>query len=59
MGLRRMHKHMDTDRTDDTRPHWEYDSTLLRAVLQAIPYPVWLKDPDGVYLACNRTFEGL
>ncbi|KFB73651.1 MAG: Cyclic di-GMP phosphodiesterase Gmr [Candidatus Accumulibacter phosphatis] len=59
MGLRRMHKHMDTDRTDNTRPHWEYNSTLLRTVLQAIPYPVWLKDPDGVYLACNRTFEGL
>ena len=30
---------------------------LQRAVLQAIPDLVWLKDPDGVYLACNPRFE--
>ena len=32
---------------------------LQRAVLQAIPDLVWLKDPDGVYLACNPRFEQL
>ncbi len=30
---------------------------LLRNVLNTIPDLVWLKDVDGVYLACNPTFE--
>ena len=30
---------------------------LLRGVVDAIPDLVWLKDPDGVYLSCNRRFE--
>lgn len=29
----------------------------LRAILQALPALIWLKDPDGVYLACNERFE--
>ena len=29
----------------------------LRMLIQTIPDLVWLKDPDGVYLACNLTFE--
>lgn len=29
----------------------------LRALLDAIPDLIWLKDLDGGYLACNRTFE--
>ena len=28
----------------------------LRALMQAIPDLVWLKDPDGVYLSCNKAF---
>ncbi|MCB8924148.1 MAG: PAS domain S-box protein [Ardenticatenaceae bacterium] len=31
----------------------------LRNLLDAIPDLVWLKDPDGNYLACNPTFERL
>lgn len=31
--------------------------TLLRTVVQTIPDPIWLKDPDGIFLACNPTFE--
>jgi PAS domain S-box-containing protein len=30
---------------------------LQRAILKAIPDLVWLKAPDGTYLACNRRFE--
>ncbi len=34
------------------------DSELrLRALIQAIPDLVWLKDTDGVYLSCNARFE--
>jgi PAS domain S-box-containing protein len=29
----------------------------LRALLDAIPDLIWLKDPGGAYLACNRNFE--
>jgi PAS domain S-box-containing protein len=29
----------------------------FRAVVEAIPDLVWLKDAEGVYLACNRRFE--
>jgi PAS domain S-box-containing protein len=31
----------------------------LRTLLNTIPDLVWLKDPDGVYLACNPRFERL
>jgi len=31
----------------------------LNAVIRAIPDLVWLKDPQGVFLGCNRAFEGL
>ena len=30
--------------------------TQLRTLIDTIPDLVWLKDPDGVYLACNRSF---
>ncbi|MBF0469730.1 MAG: transporter substrate-binding domain-containing protein, partial [Desulfamplus sp.] len=31
----------------------------LRTLLKTIPDLVWLKDPDGVYIACNARFERL
>jgi diguanylate cyclase (GGDEF)-like protein/PAS domain S-box-containing protein len=34
-------------------------NTHLRTLVQTIPDLIWLKDPDGVYLACNRQFERL
>jgi PAS domain S-box-containing protein len=30
---------------------------FLKALVQSLPDLVWLKDPDGVYLACNSRFE--
>ena len=29
----------------------------LQTLLETIPDLVWLKDPNGVYLSCNKTFE--
>jgi len=29
----------------------------LRSLIQTLPDLVWLKDPEGVYLACNPAFE--
>lgn len=31
----------------------------LRALIRTIPDPVWVKNTEGVYLACNRAFEQL
>jgi len=31
--------------------------TRLRTLIETIPDLVWLKDPNGVYLACNPKFE--
>jgi diguanylate cyclase (GGDEF)-like protein/PAS domain S-box-containing protein len=33
--------------------------TQLRTLLHTIPDLVWLKDPEGVFLTCNRQFERL
>ncbi|CAD6879069.1 hypothetical protein [Methylomonas albis] len=30
---------------------------LLRTLLKAMPDKIWLKDPNGVYLLCNPSFE--
>lgn len=35
------------------------ERTQLRTLLHTIPDCVWLKDPDGVFLACNPAFERL
>ncbi|MCQ8182407.1 PAS domain S-box protein [Methylomonas sp. SURF-1] len=32
---------------------------LLRTLLNAMPEKVWLKNPDGVYLLCNPSFDPL
>ncbi len=34
----------------------EVDETFLRTFIDTIPDLVWLKDAQGVYLACNRRF---
>jgi len=31
--------------------------THLRTLVETLPDLVWLKDPEGVYLSCNRKFE--
>jgi two-component system, cell cycle sensor histidine kinase and response regulator CckA len=35
----------------------ESERARLRTLVQTIPDLVWLKDPEGVYLACNPRFE--
>ncbi|MFC3531559.1 EAL domain-containing protein [Vogesella facilis] len=43
----------------DSRPPLSADAHWLHSLLQHLPDPVWLKNPDGVYLYCNRAFEQL
>ena len=35
----------------------ERERSYLQTLVGTIPDLVWLKDPNGVYLACNRSFE--
>ena len=35
----------------------EDETAQLRTLLDTLPDLVWLKDPHGVYLSCNRRFE--
>jgi diguanylate cyclase (GGDEF)-like protein/PAS domain S-box-containing protein len=36
---------------------FQVDEIFLRAFVDTIPDLVWLKDTEGVYLACNRRFQ--
>ena len=46
------------DGTDPARGV-EQERNFLKTLVRALPDLVWLKDPDGVYLACNPRFERL
>ena len=35
----------------------QYTDSSLRILLQTLPDLIWLKDKDGIYLACNQRFE--
>jgi diguanylate cyclase (GGDEF)-like protein/PAS domain S-box-containing protein len=35
----------------------QYTESSLRILLQTLPDLIWLKDTEGVYLACNQRFE--
>ncbi|MFA5242542.1 MAG: EAL domain-containing protein [Sulfuricella sp.] len=37
----------------------KYSNTQLRTLIETIPDLIWLKDPGGVFLACNPRFERL
>jgi len=44
-------------RLQDALDGLESERGFLKALVRTIPNLVWLKDPDGVYLACNAEFE--
>jgi PAS domain S-box-containing protein len=33
------------------------ERTMLRSLIDTLPHMIWLKDPQGIYLACNHRFE--
>ena len=37
----------------------ESERTQLRSLLDTTPDLIWLKDPNGLYLSCNKRFEAL
>ncbi|MBP9712763.1 MAG: PAS domain S-box protein [Sterolibacterium sp.] len=48
-------KQMERDLQKKTR-ELEYDRSWLKTLLDALPNPVWLRSPEGVYLECNQAF---
>ncbi|HNI82488.1 MAG TPA: PAS domain S-box protein, partial [Rhodocyclaceae bacterium] len=53
VALRRRHGNADADARTST----DAESLRLQTLLHTIPDLVWLKDPAGIYLACNRAFQ--
>ncbi len=37
----------------------KHERGFLKTLIQTIPDLIWLKDPEGIYLACNPRFEQL
>jgi len=45
------------DTAEDAKDALEHERGHLRALFDTMPDLIWLKDPDGVYLSCNKRFE--
>ena len=64
--LHRLIRHIESEQ-DAEREAWkiaeqalnalENERSLLRSLLDTAPDLIWLKDPEGVYLSCNKRFE--
>ncbi|MCB1961076.1 MAG: PAS domain S-box protein [Rhodocyclaceae bacterium] len=50
---------MDITHLEETESALQRERQRLRTLLDTIPDLVWLKDPDGVYICCNRRFSDL
>jgi PAS domain S-box-containing protein len=50
---------MDVTEKFIAEKHFQSSRSRLRALIDTIPDLVWLKDINGVYLACNNRFEAL
>lgn len=50
---------LSRDITDAEKNRYELrkESSFRNTIIQTLPELIWLKDPDGVYLACNSMFE--
>lgn len=51
--------HADTTQRKQVEMTLERERVFLKTLVQTIPDLIWLKDPEGVYLACNPRFEQL
>ncbi len=49
--------HIEVNERKQTEEKLIERETYLRTVIETIPDLVWLKDPEGVYLSCNKKFE--
>ncbi len=42
---------------DKSRQSLSQQRSFLKTLIQTLPDLIWLKDPEGIYLACNPRFE--
>jgi PAS domain S-box-containing protein len=52
-------KSNQTEREEKLNTLISLETSKLKTIINAIPDLVWLKDKEGVYLACNKRFEDL
>ncbi|MEW6678781.1 MAG: PAS domain-containing protein [Pseudomonadota bacterium] len=57
--LRMVGTHTDISHQKHLEAELEQERSFLKTLVGTIPDLVWLKDPQGVYLACNPQFERL
>ena len=42
---------------EEERENLRHTETFLKTLIHTLPDLIWLKNPDGVYMACNRRME--
>ncbi len=57
--LRMVGTHLEITERKQLQEKLEREQSFLKTLIQTIPDLVWLKDINGVYLACNPRFEKL
>ncbi|OGR27852.1 MAG: hypothetical protein A2277_18395 [Desulfobacterales bacterium RIFOXYA12_FULL_46_15] len=55
--IRMIGSHLDITGRKEAEEALRDSQSLLSTLIRTIPDLVWLKDPEGVYLACNYRFE--
>ncbi len=56
-GLGRVWSFRDVSSREHALAALQREKGFLKTLVQTLPHLIWLKDPDGVYLACNPRFE--
>jgi len=59
MGLKNLRFTREMEERKAAQAMLENERLLLQTLIQTLPDPVWLKDVNGVFLACNAAFGRL
>jgi two-component system sensor histidine kinase/response regulator len=57
LGTRMLLRKLDAATSRQVADAREAERSFLKLLIRSVPNLIWIKDPDGVYLACNREFE--
>ncbi len=57
LGARGFARRLDAQANRQAQQARETGQSLIQLLIRSLPNLIWLKDPAGVYLACNREFE--
>lgn len=56
MGMKNLRLTHEMEERQAAQVQLEDERLLLQTLIQTLPDPVWLKDPNGTFLACNGAF---